>query len=206
MTGTEAKNLFRALADTFETQKGRLGELDAAVGDGDHGVGMARGFARARDAAESADDTDVGQVFTSAGRAFMAGAGGASGPIFGLLLIELGKPVVGKDALSLDLLKLGVGNAVAAVTRIGKVEPRDKTMLDALLPASEALQRAGTLEDGLARAAAAAARGVEKTAEMEAKKGRARYVEGKGVGHVDPGAASLALFFETLCANYRASS
>lgn len=202
MRAKDIKALFAALATTFEREKGYLGELDTTLGDGDHGVAMARGFLKAYEAIEDSEDTDVGRLFESAGRALMSGVGGASGPLFAIVLLELGKACAGKDELTLPSLKLGAKNAVMAVERVGKTKAGDKTLLDVLLPVSESLQTSNDLGQGLKCAAKIARDSAARTANMSAKKGRAQYVEGAGLGHPDPGATSLAFLFETLRQTY----
>ena len=199
MTGEDVKNLFRLLADTFGAEKERLGDLDAAVGDGDHGAGMARGLARASEAAAASPDDDAGEVFTAAGRALMAGVGGASGALFATLFLELGKASDGAE-LQTSHLAVGTRQAVARISRLGKAAPGNKTMLDALEPAAERLEQRSDepLRSALDAAFEAAQEGAEATRNMEAKHGRARYVPDAGRGHLDPGAVSVALIFETM--------
>ena len=198
MTGEEAKGLFRLLASTFEREKERLGELDAAVGDGDHGAGTARGFAKAAEAATASPD-DAGKVFTVAGRAIMTGVGGASGTLFATLFLEIGRAADGAET-GLPQLATGTRNAVARISRLGKAKAGDKTMIDALEPAAEALEQHSNDPPSVALAAAAKAaqEGAEATRDMVAKHGRARYVPDAGRGHLDPGAVSTALIFETM--------
>ena len=200
MTGEDVKNLFRLLADTFGAERERLGDLDAAVGDGDHGAGMARGFARASEAAAASPDDDAGEVFTAAGRALMTGVGGASGALFATLFLELGKAAAGRAELQTSHLAVGTRQAVARISRLGKAAPGNKTMLDALEPAAERLEQRSDepLRSALDAAFEAAQEGAEATRNMEAKHGRARYVPDAGRGHLDPGAVSVALIFETM--------
>jgi dihydroxyacetone kinase-like protein len=207
VTVKDIKAFGASLAETFDRERHHLGQLDAALGDGDHGAGMARGFSKAARAMEAVESDDVGSVFQAGGQSFMAGAGGASGPLFATVFLELGKASRGITQLEITQLEAGVRAAAVTIGRLGKAEAGDKTMLDALLPAAEALgcaERSGEpLATALQAAAEAARGGVEATAAMAAKKGRARYVEAAGVGHPDPGATSMALFFETLYSVYR---
>lgn len=198
MNSDSIKQLFKILAETFEQEKERLGDLDAILGDGDHGVSMANGFSKASEAIQDSDSDDVGQLFQNSGRALMSGIGGASGPLFAMVLIELGKATLGKSELTIEAVQNGVSGAAAAVQRLGKAEVGDKTMLDVLFPVSEALEGVDSLEAGLKIAAETANDSAIKTSELTAKKGRAQYVQGAGVGHPDPGATSLSIFFNTL--------
>ena len=198
MNAQDTKLLFSNLVETFEQEKERLGDLDAILGDGDHGVSMANGFGKASEAIQDSTSEDVGELFQNAGRALMSGIGGASGPLFAMVLIELGKASLGAKELSAEAFSIGVAGAAAAVQRLGKAEVGDKTMLDVLFPVSEALVGIDSLEAGLKTAAETASSAAEKTSELVAKKGRAQYVQGAGLGHVDPGATSLSIFFNTL--------
>ena len=201
MNANDVKALFSNLAETFEQEKERLGDLDAILGDGDHGVSMTNGFGKASEAIQESTSEDVGELFQNAGRALMSGIGGASGPLFAMVLIELGKASLGAKELSAEAFSTGVAGAAAAVQRLGKAEIGDKTMLDVLFPMSEALVGIDSLEAGLKTAAETASSAAEKTSELVAKKGRAQYVQGAGLGHVDPGATSLSIFFNTLYAS-----
>ncbi len=207
MTAEDIKAFGTSLAEIFDRERHHLGQLDASLGDGDHGAGMARGFSRAAQAMEAVESGDVGSVFQAGGQSFMAGAGGASGPLFATVLLELGKASRGVEQLGFAELEAGVRAAAATIGRLGKTEAGDKTMLDALLPAAEVLgcaKRSGErLAVALQAAAEAARSGAEATTSMPAKKGRARYVEAAGVGHPDPGATSMALFFEALYDVYK---
>ncbi len=206
MTANEAQTLFEQLATAFAEAEGRLGSLDAAVGDGDHGVGMARGFAAAALAANQLPgDPDASEVVQVAGRALMSAIGGASGPLFATLFLEVGKALEGVDDPK-NAVAAGLANAVERIQRFGKAAPGDKTMLDALVPAAEAFAAtADDLTSALLAAQEAAQQGVEASAELPAKRGRARYVEGAGVGHPDPGAVSIALLFDTWSALHSAT-
>jgi len=206
VNASDIKQLFSALAERFEKEKEQLGDLDAVLGDGDHGVSMANGFSKANEAVKESDVEDVGQLFQNAGRALMSGIGGASGPLFAMVLIELGKANLGQTELALEGFREGVTNAAASVQRLGKAERGDKTMLDVLLPVSEALQSADSLEGGLEQAARVSENAAEKTADLAAKKGRAQYVKDAGLGHPDPGATSLSLLFDTFYQVYKSEA
>jgi len=206
VNASDIKQLFSALAERFEKEKEQLGDLDAVLGDGDHGVSMANGFSKANEAVKESDVEDVGQLFQNAGRALMSGIGGASGPLFAMVLLELGKSTSNQSDLTLNSFREGITNAAAAVQRLGKAKRGDKTMLDVLLPVGEALQSVSDLEDGLEQAAKVSKNAAEKTADLAAKKGRAQYVQGGGLGHPDPGATSLSIFFETFHQVYKAKA
>lgn len=196
MNASDVKLLFSNLAEAFEQEKEQLGDLDAILGDGDHGISMANGFKKASEAIQDSDSNDVGQLFQNAGRALMSGIGGASGPLFAMVLIELGKASSSETELTIKAFKQGVSSAAAAVQRLGKAEVGDKTMLDVLFPVSKALAGVESLEDGLKVAKETAIHAADRTSKLAAKKGRAQYVQGAGLGHPDPGATSLSIFFK----------
>lgn len=174
-----------AWADATAIARAELDALDAAAGDGDHGSTVARG---ARAAAEIlVGERDDGDVLLAAARAFTDAAGGASGPLIGVILRSLGR-ACGDGPLDDAALSSGLASAAENVARLGRAEPGDGTLLDALVAA------ASDPVDAAANAHAAA----EATAAMAKRKGRAALVAGAGVGHVDPGARSIALLVEVL--------
>lgn len=172
-----AKPFFDALMARFENEAERLNALDAAIGDGDHGSTMLRGL-KAASAAEKGKRA----------RAFMRASGGASGTLFGLILLELethldnGAP-----------LQAGLAKACDRICDLGEVTSGDKSMVDALAPAIAALET-GDLDAAIIAASA----GRDATKNLKARRGRAQYVENGGRGHLDPGAVSVVLFLETL--------
>ena len=172
-----AKPFFEALKDTFAAEADRLNALDAAIGDGDHGATMVRGLTKAAGAADGAR-----------AKAFMRASGGASGTLFGLILLEIEAHLETGTALH-D----GLARACARICDLGEVTQGDKSMVDALSPAIAALGA-----HDLPSAIAAAKVGRDGTKDLSARRGRAQYVENGGRGHVDPGAVSVVLFLETL--------
>ncbi|MCP4314949.1 MAG: DAK2 domain-containing protein [Hyphomicrobiales bacterium] len=174
-----ARGYFERLQAVFASEKTRLDELDAAIGDGDHGTTMLRGL----NAAVKADDGRQA-------KAFMRASGGASGTLFGLVLHEIELHLIGSDMTP----GAHLDRAIERIKALGKVETGDKTMVDALEPAARALEAGG----GINEAVAAAAQGRDATRAMAARSGRARYVENAGAGHIDPGATSVCLILQAL--------
>ena len=173
-----AEAYFTALLARFQREAPQLNALDAAIGDGDHGSTMLRGLTRAA-------AMDAGQR----ARGFMRASGGASGTLFGLVLHEIEQHLdTGAD------LGAGLARAEERICDLGRVRPGDKSMIDALSPAVEALRASA----GLSGAIAAAQAGRDATVALKARRGRAQYVEGAGEGHLDPGAVSLAILLEGL--------
>jgi phosphoenolpyruvate---glycerone phosphotransferase subunit DhaL len=198
-----------AFAAEVASRRDELTELDAAIGDADHGANMDRGMqavaAKLRDggagAAGAAAGAPLGPLFKTAGMTLVSTVGGAAGPLYGTFFLELGKAAGDSAALTAEEWAAAVAAAVAGVQARGKAEPEDKTMVDALLPAAAALRDAaagGASAAGATRAAAdAAAEGMRATTPLVARKGRASYLGERSAGHQDPGATSSWLLLET---------
>lgn len=170
----------------------RLTELDSAIGDADHGSNLRRGFTAVSAALEKEPQQTPGAVLALAGRQLISTVGGASGPLYGTLLRRTGKALGDAPAVTADELAQALGTGVAAVAQLGGARAGDKTMLDALLPAVDAL---GT---SFAAGREAALAGAEATVPLQARKGRASYLGERSIGHQDPGAASAALLMAAL--------
>ncbi|MFD3975718.1 dihydroxyacetone kinase subunit DhaL [Streptomyces cyaneofuscatus] len=181
-----------ATAAAVDREADRLTELDSAIGDADHGSNLRRGFTAVAAVLEKDAPATPGAVLTLSGRQLISTVGGASGPLYGTLLRRTGK-ALGEDAeVSRDQLAQAFAAGVAAVGQLGGAQAGDKTLLDALLPAAEALALSF-------RGAADAARaGAEATVPLQARKGRASYLGERSIGHQDPGATSAALLVEAL--------
>jgi dihydroxyacetone kinase-like protein len=197
---------FGALRRTFADAEQQLCAYDGAVGDGDHGTSMLLGFSETERAIEDRTPADLGELFQCAGVAFMGNVGGVTGVVFGTLFLSLADATAGVGALTVRELRNALADALDAVKARGKVREGQKSMVDALAPAVRALEQAEGEEPGQAlQAAAQAARdGAEATRAMAPAVGRARYQGTKAVGHIDPGAVSTALIFETLAKSCRA--
>ncbi|MEV2259617.1 dihydroxyacetone kinase subunit DhaL [Streptomyces anulatus] len=183
-----------AVAASVEREANHLTELDSAIGDADHGSNLQRGFTAVTEVLEKDAPATPGAVLTLAGRQLISTVGGASGPLYGTLLRRTGKALGDDDEVTQDQLARAFAAGVAAVGQLGGAQAGDKTMLDALLPAAEALV---TSFDGAANAARA---GAEATVPLQARKGRASYLGERSIGHQDPGATSSALLVEALAA------
>ncbi|AUX31026.1 MULTISPECIES: dihydroxyacetone kinase subunit DhaL [Sorangium] len=196
-------------AEVLEREKAFLTELDAPIGDSDHGVNMARGFAAVRDRLGRLDRGDIGALLKDVGMTLLSTVGGASGPLYGTLFRDAGQRAAGAAALDLAALAGCLEAGLEGVRRRGKASPGDKTMVDALVPAVDALKAAlsapqaadgAALRDALGRAADAARAGVEATVPLVARKGRASYLGERSAGHQDPGATSCWLLLRSLAA------
>ncbi|MFI9048717.1 dihydroxyacetone kinase subunit DhaL [Streptomyces sp. NPDC053427] len=181
-----------AAAAAVEREADRLTELDSAIGDADHGSNMQRGFVAVAKMLQAGGPAAPGEVLAAAGRQLISSVGGASGPLYGSLLRRSGKALGEAAQVSRQELRAGLQAGVEAVAQLGGAAPGDKTMLDALVPAVEAL------DTSFEAAAAAAERGALATVPLLAKKGRASYLGERSIGHQDPGATSSALLFAAL--------
>jgi dihydroxyacetone kinase len=173
--------------DAAEAEADALGDLDRLAGDGDFGASVKSAVRGARLELESG-----AAPFTAVSKSYLA-TGGTSGPLYGMFFRALAKAAGDAPELDLPTVAEGVSAGVAAVRRLGGADVGERTMVDALQPAADALA-AG---DGLDAAARAARAGADATAGMTARRGRATYVGDAASGVVDPGAALVALFFET---------
>ena len=191
---------FDDVAKQVRLQRERLTELDAAIGDADHGANLDRGFTEVLKALADSPPTAPGQVLVSAGTTLIRRVGGASGPLYGSAFRAMGKAVGAPVTLAGFAAAFDAG--VVAVEQLGKAAPGDKTMVDALAPASRALALA--VRDGVGArkafelAAHAAEEGARATIPLRARKGRASYLGERSIGHEDPGAASSALIVASL--------
>lgn len=195
----------RAMAQAFEDNMARLSALDADLGDGDHGSSMARAFrAVVAKLDAGAQAQDCSPLLQMAGMTLVSVSGGATGPLFGTIFLEAAKTVKGKSALGLSDVAALFAAASTAVMARGGARPGEKTMIDALEPAAQALRQAVEagldLAGGLDLAAVAARTGAQATAAMLATKGRARYLGQRSLGHEDAGAHSVALMLAALAA------
>lgn len=177
-----------------------LSEADRAIGDGDHGVGMRRGFEAALEALTTQNPQTPEQVMKSVGTAIMAKTGGAAGAVFGTLFRSGAKALEGNDRLDAAGLAAFLASALEAVVKRGGVVQGQKTMVDALAPAAAAAQAAAgaSLAESLAAVASAAEQGVEATKGMLATTGKARSLGERSLGFVDPGAVSISFIFNAM--------
>ncbi|MCL2553355.1 MAG: dihydroxyacetone kinase subunit DhaL [Actinomycetia bacterium] len=186
-----------AATTAVDREAAALTQLDSPIGDADHGTNMRRGFVAARTAVEQEPPDTPGGVLVAVGRQLISTVGGASGPLYGTLLRRAGKALGDEPTVTAAQLADALRAGVEGVGQLGGAAAGDKTMLDALLPAVDALARAldagSDTADALAAAAAAADEGAKATTPMRARKGRASYLGERSIGHQDPGATSSAL-------------
>ncbi len=187
-------------AERIEEQKAYLTRLDSDIGDADHGINLSRGFKFAMEKLAASPPDDIAGALNSVGMTMVSKVGGASGPLYGTMFIDMGKAAAGKETISTADWAVMLGAGLAGIQRRGKAEPGEKTMVDALLPAIEALERAvsagAPLDEALADSAEAARQGMEATIPLVARKGRASYLGERSAGHQDPGATSSHLLLQ----------
>lgn len=192
----------KEVAKVLEENRDYLTQLDAAIGDADHGINMDRGFKKVMSQLPTVEDKDIGSILKTTGMALLSSVGGAGGPLYGTFFIRAGMAVDRKMELTDEDLVAMLEAAVDGVIQRGRAQPGDKTMVDALLPAVEALKQAfaegADTISALERAVAAAEKGMKDTIPMVAKKGRASYLGERSAGHQDPGATSSYLILKAL--------
>ncbi|HJW75154.1 MAG TPA: dihydroxyacetone kinase subunit DhaL [Thermoleophilia bacterium] len=190
----------RAFADDVAQQRDHLTELDAAIGDADHGVNMDRGMQAVVGKLDGAPANDIGALLKLVGMTLVSTVGGAAGPLYGTLFLQMGTAAGDAVELTAEAWATALETGVRGVQARGKADRGDKTMLDALLPAVEALQQGvasvSPLTDALQHAAQAAHEGMKATVPLVARKGRASYLGERSVGHQDPGATSSWLLLK----------
>jgi dihydroxyacetone kinase-like protein len=191
----------RTFAAVVAENKDYLTELDSAIGDADHGINMNRGMKAALAKLDGLSAPDIGALLKTVGMTLVSTVGGAGGPLYGTLFLQLGTATAGKETLTADDWAAALEAAVTGVQNRGKAEPNDKTMVDALLPAAEAFRRAvdagASFSDALRQSAEAAEAGMKATIPLVARKGRASYLGERSAGHQDPGATSSWLLVKT---------
>ncbi|BBD68605.1 dihydroxyacetone kinase subunit L [Nostoc commune NIES-4072] len=202
VTQAQILQWLQAYATEIEQNKAYLTELDAAIGDADHGINMDRGFKKVSTQLPTLTDKDISSILKAVSMTLISSIGGASGPLYGTWFLRASTAVVGKQELTdQDVLRL-LQAGLDGVLQRGKAQLGDKTMVDVLSPAVEAFGQAVgeskvTLE-AMQQAVAAAQRGLQETIPMQAKKGRASYLGERSIGHPDPGGTSAYLMLKSL--------
>lgn len=201
--------MIRAFAATVAEQKEYLTELDSAIGDADHGINMDRGMKAVITKIDAQEPTDVGALLKTVGMTLVSTVGGAGGPLYGTLFLQLGTATAGKETLEASDWAAALDAAVTGVQARGKAVLEDKTMVDALIPARDAyrqaLEEGASFADALRRSTAAAEDGMKATVPLVARKGRASYLGERSAGHQDPGATSSWLLLKTIADTWAGS-
>jgi len=197
----DVERWIRSFAEAIAENKDYLTALDSEIGDADHGINMNRGMTAVVQKLDASSDDDIAGTFKTVGMTLVSSVGGAGGPLYGTLFLQFGLSVAAKQTLELADWAQMVGAGVEGVRGRGKAELGDKTMLDALAPARDALDAAVgqglAFGDALSSAAAAAEGGMMATIPLVARKGRASYLGERSAGHQDPGATSSWMLMRT---------
>lgn len=196
----DALEWIKTCAGVLAENREYLTQLDAAIGDADHGANMDRGFRAVMTKMPDISDKDIGTIFKTVGMTLLSTVGGAGGPLYGTFFLQAGMKAAGKMELNLEDWVTALDAAVSGVIMRGKAELGDKTMVDALTPAVNALKQANEQNESIAQAikesAEAARQGMEGTTPLVARKGRASYLGERSAGHQDPGATSSYLILK----------
>jgi dihydroxyacetone kinase-like protein len=184
-------------AGEMSEHRAELVALDTAIGDGDHGTNMNRGMTKALEKLQAAEQADPGTVLKTVAMSLVSSVGGAAGPLYGTLFLQMGGALAGEPEVDLPQYAAAWRKALEGVQARGKAEPGDKTMVDALIPAVQALESASDLQTGLRAAVQAAEEGMKATTPLVARKGRASYLGERSKDHQDPGATSTYYLFKS---------
>jgi len=201
MSGTTrlVASLIDASTSAIRANAEALGDLDRAIGDGDHGLNMARGFSAIAEARETIRALPLSSALQEMGKLLVMTVGGASGPLYGSLLLAMGRAAAAPEASLARMLEEGI----AAVKKRGRSDRGEKTMLDVLMPVqlawAQSLADGADTRESLERLKRAAREGLESTRPMLATKGRASYLKERSIGHLDPGACSSSLLVHAAC-------
>lgn len=201
VTRDEVVLWIKAYSEVVVENKDYLTDLDSAIGDADHGINMYRGFQAVLTKLPAVEDKDIGTILKTVGMTLLSTVGGAAGPLYSTVFIQAGNKLKGKMELSLSDWAVALEAATSGVVNLGKAVLNDKTMVDALTPAVQALNDAVkqglSMNEALKESANAAEEGMKATIPLVARKGRASYLGERSAGHQDPGATSSFLLLDT---------
>jgi phosphoenolpyruvate---glycerone phosphotransferase subunit DhaL len=202
ITAEHVIKFIEATATSIHEQREYLTQLDAAIGDADHGANLDRGFAGVANKLPSLADKDIGAILKTVGTTLVSTVGGASGPLYGTAFLRAGAATANRTALEPDDVIAALDAALEGILARGKARRGEKTMVDAIEPALDALKAAHAAGDDFLSAARkaveAAEQGMQATTPMLAIKGRASYLGGRSIGHQDPGATSSYLMAQAM--------
>lgn len=207
ITRDDALNWIKAIANVIGENSTYLTQLDAAIGDADHGANMERGFKAVMNKVPEVSDKDIGTIFKTVGMTLISTVGGAGGPLYGTFFLQIGMKTAGKMELNLADWAEALEAALNGVIMRGKAELGDKTMVDALTPAVNSLKQSiaesQPIHKALELSAEAARKGMEGTTPLVARKGRASYLGERSAGHQDPGATSSFLILSAAAETWK---
>lgn len=203
ITGIELKEILGDVSSMIDRKKLYLSELDAAIGDGDHGLNLSKGFKAVEEKIQSVSNDNIGNILKTAGVALVTIVGGASGPLYGTAFMKGAAVVNEKDSIDMnDFLNI-LSEALNGIKMRGKSTEGEKTMIDTLSPVVDEVKK--ELEEGknssfvLESIKTVARKGMESTRDIIATKGRASYLKERSIGHKDPGATSMYYVLDTIC-------
>ncbi|MBW6411102.1 dihydroxyacetone kinase subunit DhaL [Clostridium weizhouense] len=202
VTVKEVKDILIEIEKIIEENKLYLSELDAAIGDGDHGLNMSKGFKAVIEKVKDLPDDDLGNILKNSGMALVSNVGGASGPLYGTAFMKAAMVVNKKNEMDInDFIKV-LEEALGGIKMRGKGQEGEKTMIDTLSPSIEAAKKSieenKSVKEVLLEIKEAAKKGMEHTKDIIATKGRASYVGERSIGHIDAGATSMYLILNTI--------
>ena len=202
MNSNKVKEVLIAISNKINEEKDFLTELDNKIADGDHGINLARGFSAVEEMIKDSSDEDLGTIFKNVGMKLVSTVGGAAGPLYGTAFLRAANVVNNKNDISLVDFVYCLDAAIEGVKFRGKSVQGEKTMLDAMIPALEAINNSLANKDdnktALYNGVNAAFDGVDYTKTIVATKGRASYIGDRSIGYQDPGATSFSLILETI--------
>ena len=202
LNNEDNKQILLNIADMFLEKKLELASYDAVIGDGDHGITMARGAKVARENVSNIDNGTIRDYYKTYGRTLVSTLGGAMGPLFGSVFLEISKVTKGKDEIGLEEFANGFENAMLKVMELGGAKPNDKTMVDSMDSVVTSLKESVTkgldLKEAFELANQAGIDGVEKTKPLIARRGRSKFLQEKAIGHQDAGATSFAYMISVI--------
>lgn len=195
-----------AMGKVMEENREFLTDLDNVIGDGDHGINMARGFAEVEKQAQTLAEKDIGTILKTVGMTLVSKVGGSSGPLYGTAFMKAGMTIGAKDEIDISDFLSGLDAGIEGIKARGRSTTGEKTMLDAMVPALDAMKDAQAAGEDTAKVldagVQAAQKGVEDTKPMVATKGRASYLGERSIGHQDPGATSFTLLLTEIAKAY----
>lgn len=195
-----------AMGKVMEENREFLTDLDNVIGDGDHGINMARGFAEVEKQAQTLAEKDIGTILKTVGMTLVSKVGGSSGPLYGTAFMKAGMTIGAKDEIDISDFLSGLDAGIEGIKARGRSTTGEKTMLDAMVPALDAMKDAQAAGEDMAKVldagVQAAQKGVEDTKPMVATKGRASYLGERSIGHQDPGATSFTLLLTEIAKAY----
>lgn len=201
----DSKNLVEILeniSDKIIENKMFLNDLDTAIGDGDHGINMARGFLQVKEKLKTTENDEISNILNNVAMTLVSAVGGASGPLYGTAFMKMAAAMKEKTEINANDFLAMLKAAMEGIQMRGKAIEGEKTMLDALMPACNAYEATlathSPCKQALSQAYDAALAGVEYTKTIKATKGRASYLGDRSIGHADPGASSTTLILEAV--------